>query len=160
MALLESTEMKNIVLKTPTLVLLLLTTTIFAQKHHNTKKGFAAEGYDVVAYFDNEAIEGDKAFSTVHGGVNYKFGSAANLEKFKQAPEMYLPQYGGYCAYAVGKTGKKVAVNPKTFEIRNGKLYLFYNAGKNNTLEFWLRESPDELVKKADANWKKIIKSK
>ena len=152
--------MKNIVLKTQTLFLLLLTITAFAQKHHNTKKGFAAEGYDVVAYFDNQAIEGDKTFSTAHNGVNYKFANAANLEKFKQSPEMYVPQYGGFCAYAVGKTGKKVSVNPETFEIRDGKLYLFYNAGKNNTLEFWLQESPDELVKKADANWENIIKSK
>lgn len=152
-------EMKRTVLYLQMVLLLLLTSTTIAQKHHNTKKGFAAEGYDVVAYFDNKATEGNKAFSAQHEGVNYKFANEANLEKFKKSPDIYIPQYGGYCAYAVGKSGKKVSVDPETFEIRNGKLYLFYNAGKNNTLEFWLQESPDELVKKADANWEKIIKS-
>jgi len=48
--------------------------TTFAQTvDYNTKKGYIAKGYDVVAYFDNEAIEGKKEFTTMHYGVNYKF---------------------------------------------------------------------------------------
>lgn len=123
---------------------------------YNTKKGFAANGYDVVAYFDNDALEGKTEFSTKFDGVNYKFASKANLDKFTANPEKYAPQYGGYCAYAVAVSGKKVSINPETFEIRDDKLYLFYNKGKTNTLEFWKKESPEALQAKADVNWEKI----
>ncbi len=50
---------------------------------YNTKKGFAANGYDVVAYFEGEAKEGDKEFIAIYDGINYKFSSKDNLEKFK-----------------------------------------------------------------------------
>jgi YHS domain-containing protein len=120
---------------------------------HNLKKGFVAEGYDVVAYFDNKAEEGSKKFVLEHEGLKLKFTSAKNLETFKKDPEKYLPQYGGYCAYAIGKSGKKVGINPKTFEVRDNKLYLFYNAWGTNTLKSWKSEGAEDLKKKADENW-------
>ncbi|MEZ4811629.1 MAG: YHS domain-containing (seleno)protein [Allomuricauda sp.] len=123
---------------------------------YNTKKGYAASGYDVVAYFDHNAQEGLKEFSTEYDGVKYKFSNQENLDKFVANPAKYAPQYGGYCAYAVAVSGKKVNVDPETFEIRDGKLFLFYNAGKTNTLELWLKESPKQLKAKADKNWEKI----
>lgn len=123
---------------------------------YNTKKGYAAAGYDVVAYFDGQALEGKKEFTTDYDGVNYKFISKTNMDRFKAQPKAYLPQYGGYCAYAMAVNGKKVNVDPETYEIRNGELYLFYNKGKNNTLQLWLNESPNDLKSKADKNWKKL----
>lgn len=131
----------------------------FAQQiDYNIKKGYVAEGYDVVAYFDNEAIEGDKQFSTEFEGVKYKFISNENLEKFNTNPDKYIPQYGGYCAYAMGDKGKKVGIDPKSFEIRDGKLYLFYDSFLSHTLKLWLEEDPKELQKKADKNWSAILK--
>lgn len=123
---------------------------------YNTKKGYAAHGYDVVSYFDGEPKEGVKELMLTYDGVKYKFANKANLEKFKDNPTTFLPEYGGYCAYAVAVNGKKVNVNPETYEIRDGKLYLFYNAGNSNTLELWLKESPNVLKDKADKNWEKI----
>ncbi|TAI46847.1 YHS domain-containing (seleno)protein [Flagellimonas allohymeniacidonis] len=123
---------------------------------YNTKKGYVANGYDVVAYFDGQAVEGNNTFSAAHDGVDYKFSSQENLEKFQSDPEKYVPQYGGYCAYAVATSGKKVNVNPETFEIRDGQLLLFYNAGKTNTLQLWLKESPEKLKLKADQNWEEV----
>jgi len=69
---------------------------------------------------------------------------------------MYVPQYGGYCAYAIAKNGKKVSINPKTFEIRDDKLYLFYNSWGTNTLDMWVKQGPEALQKKADSTWEKI----
>nr|WP_321221808.1 YHS domain-containing (seleno)protein [uncultured Psychroserpens sp.] len=120
---------------------------------YNTKNDYIAKGYDVVAYFDNEAIEGKKEFTTMHFGVKYKFASNKNLETFINNPDKYIPQYGGYCAYAIAVNNKKVDINPKTFEIRDDKLYLFYNAWFNNTLTSWQESNVKGLQIKADKNW-------
>lgn len=138
------------------LFLIASTITVAQSIDYNTKKGYAANGYDVVAYFDGKAIEGKKELSTNYDGANYKFSTQKNLDSFKSNPTKFIPQYGGYCAYAVAVSGKKVSINPETFEIRNGKLYLFYNSGKTNTLDLWTKESPEKLQTKADENWKKI----
>lgn len=122
---------------------------------YNTKKGYVAEGYDVVAYFDNIAVKGDSQYSTTFDGVKYKFKSQEHLNTFLEHPDKYIPQYGGYCAYAVGESGKKVGINPETFEIRDGKLYLFYNAWGTNTLELWLKNVKG-LQQNADQNWEAI----
>jgi len=123
---------------------------------YNTKKGYAAEGYDVVSYFNKEVKKGNVKFTTTHDDIKYKFANQKNLETFIANPDKFKPQYGGYCAYAVALNAEKVSVDPETYEIRDGKLYLFYNSWGNNTLESWLKESPNDLKKKGDTNWEKI----
>ncbi|WNH08335.1 YHS domain-containing (seleno)protein [Thalassobellus suaedae] len=139
------------------LLLLLSTSLSFSQTtDYNTKKGFAANGYDVVAYFSNQALEGNNIYKTTYDAVEYKFVSKENLNTFKENPKKFIPQYGGYCAYAIASKAHKVAINPKTFEIKNGKLYLFYNAWGTNTLELWQKENNDTLIEKADKNWEQL----
>lgn len=130
-------------------------TTVFSQDY-NIQDGYVAGGYDVVAYFNNKAIEGNKKFTTSYEGARFKFSSQENLNTFKKEPSKYLPQYGGYCAYALGKNGKKVSIDPETFEIHDGKLYLFYNSWLNNTYTKWKKEGAEKLRTQADNNWKKI----
>ncbi len=137
------------------ILLLLVSTTTFAQKY-NIKKGVIASGYDVVNYFNNKATKGNKDFSVKHDNVIFYFSTKKNKNIFKKNPEKYVPQYGGFCAYAIGKTGKKVSINPKTFEIRDGKLYLFYNSWGTNTLELWQNEGVKKLKEQADKNWIEI----
>jgi YHS domain-containing protein len=144
--------MKNFI----TILLLSISTTFFAQ-NYNTKQGFVAEGYDVVSYFNNKAEKGNREFTTEFDGVKFKFSSKENLEIFKKSPKKYIPQYGGYCAYALGVKAGKVDVNPKTFEIRDGKLYLFYDSWGTNTFELWKKEGVEKLQKQANKNWLKII---
>ena len=133
-----------------------ISTTIFAQQDYHTKKGFIADGYDVVSYFNNKAEKGNKKFQMAFDGVKFMFSNKENLETFKKSPKTYIPQYGGYCAYAIGKNGEKVSINPKTFEIREGKLYLFYNSWGTNTLKLWNKEGAEVLKSSADKNWKKL----
>ena len=123
---------------------------------YNTKGDYGAEGYDVLSYFNNTPKKGLNKYIATHDGVKYKFSTQANLDRFTSNPEKYIPQYGGYCAYAVATSGKKVSINPKTYEIRDDKLYLFYNAWGTNTLDLWLDESPEVLKAIADETWERI----
>lgn len=126
-------------------------------KEFNLENKLALQGYDPVAYFtQKKAVKGKKEFSVVHEGVLYYFASNADKELFVKNPSAYEPQYGGWCAYAMGANGEKVEVDPETFKIVNGKLFLFYNAFFNNTLKSWNKDEVN-LNKKADANWKKFI---
>lgn len=123
----------------------------------NLEKGLAIQGYDPVSYFtQNKAIEGDKTNSVFFAGVTYYFSSVANKDEFKKNPVKYEPQYGGWCAYAMGAKGEKVEIDPETFKISGGKLYLFYNKGFNNTLKTWNKDETNLKIN-ADKNWSKIF---
>jgi len=126
------------------------------QAAFNLQNGLAVQGYDVVAYFNQgKAIKGIATNTVYHQGVKYQFKNAANKEEFKSNPSKYEPQYGGWCAYAMGATGEKVEVDPETFKIINSQLYLFYNKLFNNTLKTWNKDEAS-LKTKANANWAKI----
>jgi YHS domain-containing protein len=125
--------------------------------HFNMEKGVAIEGYDAVAYFTGTAIEGKEDLSFKHEGVTYYFSSAANRDLFAKNPASYEPQYGGWCAYAMGASGEKVEVDPETFKVVDGKLFLFYNSLFNNTLPKW-NNAEAQLKSKADSNWQMIFK--
>lgn len=140
-------------------LLLLFPTLILAQssKHLNLEKGVAIQGFDPVSYFSNKAVKGDKKLSVNYQGAVYYFSSVTNKNKFSENPSKHLPQYGGWCAFAMGDNGKKVEVDPETFKIVDGKLFLFYNAYFNNTLKSWNKDEKN-LKAKADKNWSIIIK--
>jgi YHS domain-containing protein len=125
---------------------------------YNLENKVAIQGYDPVSYFkQGKAIKGRKEVLASYDGVVYQFSSTANKETFLKSPASFEPQYGGWCAYAMGSAGEKVEINPETFKIIDGKLYLFYNAFFNNTLKSWNKEEVS-LKAKANANWSKIIK--
>ena len=124
----------------------------------NLENGVAIQGYDPVSYFkENKAVQGKKELAYQHDGVTYYFSSAANKNAFAASPAAFEPQYGGWCAYAMGATGEKVEIDPETFKVVEGKLYLFYNRFFNNTLPKWNKEEA-ALKTKADMNWMKFIK--
>lgn len=127
--------------------------TMGQQKDYYLKKGFVLEGYDVTSYFEGTPLKGNTKITTTYDGVKYAFAKEENKKKFIASPEKFTPQYGGYCAYAIAMKGEKYKVNPETFEIRDGKLYLFYNAWGNNTLKNWQKEDPQALQAKADNIW-------
>jgi YHS domain-containing protein len=142
--------------------LLAVAAPIFAQntaartKHFNLENGLAVQGYDLVAYFAGKAMKGSAKYATTYQGVRYQFASEANKNQFLQNPTQYEPQYGGWCAFAMGDYDKKVEINPETFKIVGGKLYLFYNAYFMNTLKSW-NKNEKNLKPQADTNWAKII---
>jgi YHS domain-containing protein len=126
-------------------------------KEFNLENGLAIKGYDPVAYFlQKKAVKGSAQFSTTVDGVVYHFSSVANKEVFINAYKKYEPQFGGWCAYAMGATNDKVDVDPETFKIANGKLYLFYHSWVNNTLVKWNKDEVN-IKSKAEKNWHAIF---
>lgn len=131
---------------------------VLRKKHFNTEKSIAIQGYDPVSYFsESKAKKGTKEFAYNYGNAIYYFSSKANLDIFKANPNKYEPQFGGWCAYAMGNSGEKVEIDPKTFKIIGGKLYLFYHTLFNNTLDTW-NKNENTLLQQANTNWKKIFK--
>jgi hypothetical protein len=57
----------------------------------------------------------------------------------------------------MGLNGEKVEIDPNTFKITGGRLYLFYNTFFNNTLTDWNKEETI-LKPKADQYWQQIIR--
>lgn len=126
----------------------------------NTSKGLALQGYDAVAYFTQaKAVKGSNAYVYSYNGAKWYFANQENLNAFKISPTKYAPQYGGWCAYAMGAKGEKIDVDPETFKIIDGKLFLFYNSFLNNTLTTWNKDEKN-LHAKADQNWQRIINEK
>lgn len=133
-------------------------TTAQRQKHYNLKNNLAIKGYDPVAYFSGEERKGRPDHTLRYLGVTYHFSSAENLEKFKASPSKYEPQFGGWCAYGFAIKAGKVKINPKSFKIIDGKLYLFYHTGPwANTLKKWNRKPDEPQLKIAKAEWKNLV---
>jgi YHS domain-containing protein len=113
----------------------------------------AINGYDSVAYFTKTApVKGLDAHTYEWKGAKWKFSSEANLELFKNNPEKYAPQYGGYCAYGVA-TDSLVKVDPDQFTIHEGKLYLNYDVSIQKD---WLKDIPG-YIRKADARFQSLL---
>lgn len=119
-------------------------------------KNIAVDGYDLISYFEeNRAVPGKKNFKFNFKGANYYFSSEKHLNTFKKSPQNYLPSFGGWCAYAMGETGEKVKIDPKSFIINGNELYLFYDSMFNDTKSKW-NVNPKSLEQKAKINWRKI----
>jgi YHS domain-containing protein len=115
----------------------------------NTANHTGVKGYDPVAYFTlGQPTPGVEQYTYQWKGVTYRFASADNLRLFKADPEKYLPQYGGYCAYAMS-INRIADIDPSRWAIVNGKLYLNNNYLSNH---LWsLNKSGN--IGAADRNW-------
>jgi YHS domain-containing protein len=134
-----------------------------AQTQPVDKNKLANGGYDVVSYFTvNKAVKGDKKFAAAHNGATYYFASAKDQKLFKADPTKYLPQCDGYCAWGVAEKNVKFPVNPETFKVVDGKLYLFFNGDFKgapfNTLPEWNKQEA-KYLKTIDATWSMVKKS-
>ena len=117
-------------------------------------------GYDPVSYFPEGGGKPEKgliSISVQRDGVTYRFASEEHRALFEKNAEKYLPAYGGWCAWAVAELGKRVDVDPESFEMRDGKLYLFFRDKKLDTRALW-REKPGEFLVKSETKWPELAK--
>lgn len=113
----------------------------------------AVGGYDPVAYFtEGRPVRGNAQHRIMHQGYEYRFASAANAAAFRADPARYLPQYGGYCAWAVAN-GYTAPGNPRNWRIVDGKLYLNYN---DEIQQRWERDIPG-FIRSANSNWPSVL---
>ncbi|MBC7851508.1 MAG: YHS domain protein [Chitinophagaceae bacterium] len=132
---------------------MLASVALSAQKSEVFKKdNIAINGYDAVAYFtESKPIKGDPQFVFQWKDTNWHFESEKNMQAFKENPDKYAPQYGGYCAYGTAG-GHKAPTDPSAWKIINEKLYLNYN---NQVRTLWLKDTTGH-INKADSNWHTI----
>jgi YHS domain-containing protein len=111
--------------------------------------GIAILGTDPVVYFtEGQAAKGDPAFAHDWNGATWHFVSATNRDRFAVDPELYAPQYGGYCAYAVSQ-GYTADTDPEAWKIVGGKLYLNYSTA----VKLLWQARQDHFIAQADKNW-------
>lgn len=116
------------------------------------ENSLAIQGYDPVAYFTlNAPTKGSSEYTANYEGATYWFSNAQHQSMFKNDPDKYAPQFGGYCAFGVSKE-KKYSIEPDAFAVVDGKLYLNLNK-KVQTI--WSKNS-EELIVDANGNWQVI----
>ena len=81
----------------------------------NARDGVAIGGYDPVAYFETgEPTPGDAALAYSWGDVAWHFATAEHEAAFRENPEAYAPQYGGFGAFAMTLGGGE-GIDPAAF---------------------------------------------
>jgi YHS domain-containing protein len=131
----------------------------FAEDEVNVSNGLtldgvplALHGFDPVALSTlNTAARGSATHAVQHEGVSYYFASQISADTFKADPARYLPQYGGFCAFAVA-LGKKLDGDPRFADIVDGKLYLFVNQAVYEKY----KADPQATITKAEEVWPTI----
>ena len=131
----------------------------FAVDEYNVSKGITSagvplgvHGVDSVVLTSLGAVaEGNAAYTVKHDGAAYYFASQASADLFAANPEGYLPQYGGFCAYAVA-LGRKFDGDPRFADVVDGKLYLFVNDEIFQTY----KKNPKKYIRDAEKMWPKI----
>lgn len=130
--------------------------TIFSVKAQKSEifapGGKAIKGYDPVAFFKlSKPVKGADSLSITWKDAKWLFSTRENLESFKTNPEMYAPQYGGYCAYGTAE-GHKAPTQTEIWTIVNDKLYFNYNT---KVKESWVKDQKT-LIEKADQQWPEL----
>jgi YHS domain-containing protein len=116
--------------------------------------GVILQGYDAVAYFTQmKAIKGDSKNFARYNGATYWFSSEANTTMFKDHPEMFAPQYGAFCGYAMS-LNKLRPINPEIFDVADGKLILQNSPDAHNLFH---EDLPGNIAK-ANNNWPAQVK--
>jgi hypothetical protein len=113
----------------------------------------AVKGYDVVAYVtDSKPVVGRAEFEYRWNGAIWRFMSAFNRDAFSRDPEMYAPQFGGYCAWAVSR-GYTADIDPEAWRIVDGQLYLNYS---KRVQCMWEKDVRGNILK-GQANWPSVL---
>lgn len=109
----------------------------------------AIDGYDPVAFFVNgKATEGKPGLTFEYAGTTWRFVSEENRQAFMATPERFVPQYGGYCSWAMAN-GYTARTDPEAWAIVGDRLYLNFDQDVKQDWEV----DRESLILAADENW-------
>jgi YHS domain-containing protein len=110
-------------------------------------------GYDPVSYRDLTVSpqQGRDDLVFEHAGVRYLFATEENRERFERKPELFLPQYAGWCAMSLA-LGDYICPNYTNFKLQKGQLYLFEKTMFTDGRVLW-DANPGGNRERADQNW-------
>jgi YHS domain-containing protein len=144
-------KMKSVVAGVALSVIALATTA----GEFNESNGVAIKGHDPVAFFkDNKPVRGKDDLRFEYKGSTFVFANADNRAAFAADPEKYAPQYGGYCAFGTAR-GYKADIDPATFTVIDGRLYLNYNTQVQRE---WAADRA-RFIRQADERWPTVTKT-
>jgi YHS domain-containing protein len=124
-----------------------------AKPEWHLSRGLALGGYDAVAYFtESRAVTGDARFELPWKGARWRFASAEHRDQFRAKPEQYVPQFGGYCAWAVSR-GYTASGDPHAWSVVDGRLYLNYSVSVRSQ---WEKDRAANIAK-GTANWPAVL---
>lgn len=116
----------------------------------NQGETLALSGYDAVSYFIGEAPDkGSGDYKVRYQGFDYQFANTENAAEFQDNPMKYVPEYGGYCGWAIGVNDALVPGDPEVYKIVDDKLYLNYS---KDVAKWWQADIPG-FIEKADKNY-------
>lgn len=117
--------------------------------------GVAIYGFDPVSYFTGfEPEYGLPEYELVWNGLPWYFANAANRDIFKENPEIYAPQFGGYGLMSLAR-GYLSEGNPRLFEIIGDRLFFFYSNSNRDAFMLLQRTSYEKAVE----NWEMLSKN-
>jgi hypothetical protein len=89
-------------------------------------------GHDVVSYFTEKTHRlGSPSIKSVYKDVTFRFSKPEHKALFDQAPEKYMPQFGGYCTNGI-VYGIPWGGDADVWEMIDGKLYIFGGRGSHD----------------------------
>lgn len=122
--------------------------------NNTDKTGVTLQGYDPVAYFTQmKAVKGNASYTARYNGATYWFSSEANLNLFKDHPDMFAPQYGAFCGYAMALNRLR-PINPELFDVIDGRLILQHSPDAYEKFH----QDVAGYITKADGNWPGQVK--
>jgi hypothetical protein len=117
--------------------------------------GLALYGFDPVAHFtDAEPLVGRPEFELSLVGAVWRFRNEGNRAAFRDRPDIYMPQFGGYDVLAIAR-GASVPGNPRYWVVANQRLYLFESAAGLDAFA----ADPAAFLPAAQMKWPELLKT-
>lgn len=115
--------------------------------------GLALGGVDPLSYFiSDKPFHGKPRFDLSFGGALWWFANAGNRAAFQDAPDIYMPKFGGFGAMAVAR-GHLAEGRAQIWLVQDDQLLLFHSQSNRVAWE----QNPGELFEIAKKQWPELV---